>query len=129
MATSIRQAVSRIPKTQTGADQTSSSQVVLQIGPVGVHHIKLLRVKVRRDAGAGATFQPMIFSQASSTAKDFAQEYQGSVTTVATTPLSDDTDISSYCETDALGRLYLQFTSASGVNNQFTYSVWFESVS
>jgi hypothetical protein len=88
--------------------------------------VGLVRFKVKRVAGAGANFQPYIFSKSGvTTAGDIAQEYAGSSTAVGTLFDPQLADAPVWMQCDADGKLYMVLAPDAGADNTFDYCLRF----
>jgi hypothetical protein len=86
----------------------------------------LVRMKIKRVAGAAANFTPYIFSKAGvTTAGDISQEYAGAATAVGTLFDPQLADAPVFMQADANGKLYFMPGPDAGANNQFSYAFRF----
>lgn len=86
--------------------------------------IQLLRISIKRTAGAGTSFTPRVYDESAGVAGSINQRYLGSVTAVA--DLFDVVAVGAYLQTDADGYFYLEIGPDAGVDNAFDYSVIYQ---
>lgn len=104
----------------------AATVIVLQLSTIPFLKVGLVRMKIKRVAGTGATFTPLIFSKvAVTTAGDIAQEYAGAATAVATLFDPQLGDAPVWMQTDATGALYLVIGPNAGADNTFDYLLRF----
>lgn len=122
--------VVRLPVTgpaQTDANIGASTRITLTVGTTQ-KKLRLLRVKVKHDAGAAANFTPRIYSVAAAAAGSINQEFQGAATAVANL---HDPEIpeNAVFWTTSTGTFELEPGPDAGANNQFDYLVVVEVLS
>lgn len=107
----------------TAASGTNTDTAI----PLGIVEGKIVRVKIKRVAGAAATFTPAIFSASGASLADITQEFLGSNTAVAA--LFDSTNIEGYVAPAAGGTIYFRPGPQGGsVDNTFAYQIWVEPI-
>ena len=108
-----------------GSVSSYASGTRLAIETTGVTSmVSVVRVKIVRTAGTAANFTPRIYSTAAGGIGTVSQQFFGSNTLVA--DVFDVACTSVVFDTDATGKLYLEFGPNVGADNAFDYELIIE---
>tara|TARA_R110000868_G_scaffold176154_2_gene413561 strand:+ start:353 stop:739 length:387 start_codon:yes stop_codon:yes gene_type:complete len=116
---------SRTRLTVTGSVTSYAAGTRLAIETTGASSlVQVLRIKLKRTAGTAASFTPRVFSTSGGSSGTVAQQFAGSSTVIA--DLFDVVCSGVVFDTDAAGKLYLEFGPVAGSDNAFDYEVVLE---
>lgn len=113
---------SRTRLTVTGSVSNYAAGTRLAIDTTGESSlVEVKRVKAKRTAGTAVSFTPRIYSTVGGGIGTVAQQFSGSSTAVA--DLFDVACTGVLFDTDATGKLYVEFGPNAGADNAFDYEV------
>lgn len=116
---------SRTRLTVTGSVTNYAAGTRLAIDTTGESSlVDVKRVKAKRTAGTAATFTPRLYSASGGSIGSITQQFAGSSTAVA--DLFDVVCTGVLFDTDATGKLYVEFGPNAGADNAFDYEVVLE---
>ena len=109
----------------TGSVTSYASGTRLAVETTGTTSmVSILRLKMLRTAGTAANFTPRIYSTAAGGVGTAAQQFVGSNTVIA--DLFDVACTGVIFDTDASGKLYVEFGPNAGSDNAFDYELIIE---
>jgi hypothetical protein len=113
---------SRTRLTVTGSVTNYAAGTRLAIETTGESGlVEVKRIKLKRTAGTAASFTPRVFSTSGAAIGTVAQQFVGSLTSVA--DLFDVACTGVLFDTDSAGKLYVEFGFAAGADNAADYEL------
>ncbi len=101
----------------------TSTRLTIDTGG-GIATVNIIRVKLDHTAGSAVSFVPRIYNVSGGAAGTLAQQFEGSSTSVAA--LFDVVASGVVFQTDPGGQFYLEPGPNAGVDNNFSYDLYYE---